>query len=549
MNNPMDEFIGDLIKQHEAMKNDRSTWETHWREIADYVFPRGNDFQETRSQGDKRNQKVFDSTAVLACNRFAAAMESLLTPRAQKWHSLKATNRDLNMNFSVQKWFDEARDILFEKRYSPKANFASQIYECWMSLGSFGTAALFVDEDEENMGIRYKAVHLNDIYVKENFAGFIDVLHREFTLTARQATQNFNKMSDNLPEKIKKCAKDRPDEKFKFIHCVKPRADAIYGDLTFRGMKYASYYVCVSEKCMVREGGFRTFPYAIFRYNVAPNEVYGRSPAMDVLPDIKTLNEMEKTTLRAAHKSVDPPLLLHDDGILSNFNARPGALNFGGVDKNGRQMVTPMQTGANFPLVEDQKNKKRETINQAFLVTLFQILVDSPRMTATEAQIRNQEKGALLSPTMGRQQSEGLGPMIERELEILFNLNVLPEVPDMLAETGGQYQVQYDSTLTRLQRSEETVGIQMMMNDLMPFAQQDPTVLDVINKDELARVSSEVNGVPYRVLRSPEEVDQMRQQRAQAAEQAAQQAAVPEAAGAAKDMAAANKLNAEAKAA
>ena len=145
---------------------------------------------------------------------------------------------------------------------------------------------------------------------------------------------------------------------------------------------------------------------------------------MIVLPDIKMLNEMSKTVIRAAHKTVDPPLLLHDDGVLGlsrggRPNLDPGALNVGGIDDQGRPKVLPLQTGARPDLGLELMEQRRKVINDAFLVTLFQILVEGPAMTATEVLERAKEKGALLAPTMGRQQSEALGPMIERELDIL----------------------------------------------------------------------------------------------------------------------------------
>ena len=151
---------------------------------------------------------------------------------------------------------------------------------------------------------------------------------------------------------------------------------------------------------------------------------------MMALPDVKMLNEMAKTDIRAVHKLVDPPLLLHDDGIMGNgamqINMTPGGINFGGVNRDGRQLIQPLQTGSRVDINEQKMEQKRNAIDDAFLVTLFQILVETPRMTATEALIRSQEKGMLLTPTMGRQESEALGPLIEREIELLMTNGQLP---------------------------------------------------------------------------------------------------------------------------
>jgi hypothetical protein len=258
------------------------------------------------------------------------------------------------------------------------------------------------------------------------------------------------------------------------------------------------------------------------------------------------LNEMAKTDIRAAHKLIDPPLLLHDDGMLGGgamtINMTPGGLNMGGVSRDGRALIQPLQTGARVDIAEAKMEQRRQSIDNAFLVTLFQILVDTPRMTATEALIRAQEKGMLLTPTMGRQQSEALGPQIERELELLQSHQMLPPLPPALEEAGGDYEIIYDSPMSRMQRAEELVGVQRTMELLAPFAQIDPTVLDVFDRDALARMTAEVSGVPMPILRSPEDVEGIRKQREEAEQQQQMVEQAGPMAGAMKDAAQANQL-------
>jgi len=193
-------------------------------------------------------------------------------------------------------------------------------------------------------------------------------------------------------------------------------------------------------------------------------------------------------------------------------------------------------------IAESKMEQRRQSIDDAFLVTLFQILVDTPRMTATEALIRAQEKGMLLTPTMGRQQSEAIGPLIEREIDLLMQHNMLPPLPEILIEAGGEYEIIYDSPMSRMQRAEELVGVQRTMELLAPFAQINPEVLDVFDPDALARLTAEVSGVPTPVLRSQEMIDQLRQGRAQAAQQQQMIEAAQPMAGAMKDAAQAQQI-------
>ena len=531
----MDSRVGEIIREHEQMVSDRGVWEEHWKEIAERVLPRQDWFQATaKTPGEKRTEKVFDSTAGLALERFASAMESMLTPRTMKWHRLKTRDPLLQDDLAVQAYLDEVTNILFQVRYNPRANFASQAHENYMSLGAFGTGALFID-DIVGTGIRYKSIHLSEIYFAESYAGFVDKINRKFELTARQVAQKWG--YEALPEKIKTALENNPEQTFEFIHCVKPNEEMKRGRKDYKGMPYSSYYVCLDSKQMMSEGGYETFPYAVSRYVTAPKEIYGRSPAMTVLPDIKMINEMSKTVIRAAHKIVDPPLLLQEDGVLQAFNTRPGALNYGGVDDQGRQVVLPMQTNARVELGMDMMEQRRRVINDAFLITLFQILVEAPNMTATEAMLRAQEKGALLAPTMGRQQSEMLGPMIERELDILARANILPPMPQAMIDAGGEIEIEYVSPLNRAQRAEEGVAILRTLEAVTPLAQFDPSVLMIFKPEEIARELAEINGVPAKILRSQEEIDQMKMQQAEAAQAQQLLEAAPVIAGSAKNLA------------
>ena len=487
---------------------------------------------------------------MVALERFASVMDSMLTPRQTKWHNLTTTSAELNNDYEVKTWLSTVNQILYDSRYKPAANFAGQNAERWTSVGAFGTGAIFIDYDEGRgptaRGLRYRCVSLRDLFLLENHQGVIDTAYRRLYQTARQAAQRWGR--DALPEAVLKDL-DSPtgqDKRHEFVHVVRPRTDYWPGRMDARGRPWQSLYIHVASKKLMEEGGYTSWPYSVSRYVTAPDEIYGRSPAMSALPDIKMLNEMARTDIRAVHKLVDPPILLHDDGILGGgamtIRMTPGALVPGGVNKSGQQLVQPFQSGARVDIAEEKMQQRRDSIDDAFLVTLFQILVETPRMTATEALIRAQEKGMLLTPTMGRQTSEALGPLIERELDLLSFHRQLPPMPQALVEAGGEYEIVYDSPMSRMQRAEELVGVQRSMEILTPFAQLDPTIYDVFNTERLARLTAEVSGVPVEALNSPDEVAAIRANRAQQEQAAAMVGAAQPLAGALKDVAQAGAL-------
>ena len=289
----------EIIRRQDQLRSARSNWESLWQEVADRVWPQMSDFLSKREPGAKRTEKIFDSTACLALEKFAAALHSLITPDNQQFHGLVPADKELREYHPLKQYLEDVTEILFAVRRSPFANFSSQASECYKSLGAFGTLGMMV-EDIPGRGIRYKSCHLAELYISENEHGIIDTVHRRFEYTARQAASAFG--MERLPDKIK-AALERKDEgsKFEFIHAVEPNREQKRGRLDHEGMAFKSCYVSVEGKQLMEEGGYRTFPYAVSRYSTNPKEVYGRGPAMMVLPDIKMLNEMEKTTLRAGH--------------------------------------------------------------------------------------------------------------------------------------------------------------------------------------------------------------------------------------------------------
>lgn len=536
MTDVADNLAKNEIEDFAAIEGDRGTWESHWEEVSQRVMPAYSGwFQQSSfvTPGSKKNQNVYDSTAPIALGRFAAVMESLLTPRNQRWHRLSPLARELRRDRGVMLWMDEVTDILFRYRYAPGANFTSQNHQFYRSLGAFGTGTMFVDDSADGPGMRYKNIHLGEAFLFENHQGVVDKLVRRFKLTARQARQWFNESDDRLPEAIKN-DESRPGKdvkKYEFLHVVKPRQDVDIRRADALGMRFASFYIARDAKMTVRQSGYNTFPYNVGRYDQAPNEVYGRSPAMEVLPAIKTLNEEKKTMLRQGHRALDPVLLAHDDNVLDAFSLRNGALNFGGVNADGRPLVHTLPSGK-IQAGEKMMAMESAPINDAFLVTIFQILVETPQMTATEVLERAKEKGILLAPTMGRQQSERLGPMIDREIDICSRQGLLPPMPGALREAGGQYQVEYDSPLSRAARAEEASGFMRWVETGLKYAveSQRPEVLDWVNVDEaypdLAEIMAVkphwVNSVAQvRLIRANRQRDQERQQAVEAAPAAA----------------------------
>lgn len=520
-------IAADIIREADKAKSDRANFDNQFEQIARYVLPRMGGFNTTTVKGARKDEFIYDSTAPLALPSFAAAIESLVIPRTQKYHGYKPSDPALLNNLGVMTYLERLRDLTFRLRYSARSNFASQASEVFLSLGAFGTGALLI-EDGLSRGIMYRSIPLSQLWLVEDAWGFIVGFYWRYTLTVRQA---IGKFGDALPETVTKYRETEPEREFEFLFHVCENDNRKHGNVGPEGMKFRSYDIVIEGKTLLREGGFRTFPLAVSRYTVAPGEVYGRSPAWDALADIKTLNEMAKTSLRYGQLVTDPPWLTADVDAMSPFSMRAGAINAGYMNERGEVLAKSAAPQGDPRFSLELQDQRRQAINRSFLVTLFQILVETPEMTATEAMLRAQEKGALLAPTMGRQQSEFLGTIITRELDIMSTSGVIDDalgpMPEELDQAGGVLDIEYDSPLTRAQRSEEGVGVLRTLETVGTIAQFDESVLEEINYKRSLKVVADANGAPLAMFNTPEEREALAAAKQQAQDMALALQAAP----------------------
>lgn len=520
---PDNERAEQIIRQYSKVTERRYVFDNHWQDIKKVVWPNSLDIIERGVPGRKMMQNVFDNTAPAALEKFAAIMMALLTPQNQMWHHIRASLHELNRVPRVKEWFESANRTINQMRNSSRAAYYTNKHEGYKSLGAYGNDCLFLDERPEG-GFRYKFCHVAQVHIEVDHRNIPDTIYYKFPMSAYAAKL---KWGNKISEKMKTVMDEDPFKRFDILHYVAPRKGRDPQRRDFRGMKFQSLYIVLDEKHLIEEGGFHENPYMFSRYTVNPDEMYGRSPAMYALPTIRMVNEMQKVFIRSGHKAVDPPILTQHDGVLGQGARRirlwPGAVNYGTVNSAGQELMKPFHTGARLDLTADMVNAEREVIKDAFLVTLFQILVDRPQQTATEALIRAQEKGQLLMPTIGRQQSEMLGPQIERELNIAQRQGLLEPMPPELIEAEGEYEIEYDTPAVQFQRSGELVAIQQVVETVRPFAESDPEFFsEVFVPEEVARIAVEARNAPLAILRPPEELAERREQAAQAQQQAEQ---------------------------
>ena len=514
-----------LLSRFDRLKAQRQNWETHWQEVADYMQPRKADVTKTRSKGDKRTELIFDSSPIQAVELLAASLHGMLTNPSTPWFSLRFKNSELEMEDEAKLWLENATEVMYTA--FNRSNFQQEIFELYHDLITFGTAAMYIEEDPDDI-LKFSTRHINEIYVAENDKGRIDTVYRKFKISARAAIQQFGSAVSVKVDTIN--AKD-PYEEVEIVHAVYPRSDFDPKKQDKSNMPFESIYIEYSSGDELSVSGFREFPFVVPRYLKASHEIYGRSPAMTALPDVKMLNEMSKTTIKSAQKQVDPPLLVPDDGFILPVRTVPGGLNF--YRSGTRDRIEPLNIGANNPLGLNMEEQRRTAIRNVFYVDQL-LMQQGPQMTATEVIQRNEEKMRLLGPVLGRLQSELLKPMIDRCFNILFRRGQFAPAPDFLS--GQDIEIEYVSPLAKAQKSTELSSITRGIEILGSLANVAP-VFDYINFDALVKHVADLVGVPQKVLKLQSQVNAEREEAAQAAQQQQQMAQMQQVAQAAGDVA------------
>ena len=511
----MEDLVTRIITKQESLKSYRTPWENLWQDCGEYVNPNRGDFSTMRYRADTtRYDKIYDTTAPLANDNLASGLHGFLTSPSQRWFSLSTFDDEINEEYQVKEWLNKTTNIIYDRVFNiPDSNFNSQAHELYLDLGSFGTAVMMV-QDNPGSGISFRTFHLADCYIQENDSGFVDTLYRRYKRTGRQLMERFG---DAVPEKIIKISQKDPYREFEVIHAVEP--SETYGDPIKKPTKKAfkSCYVLLEEKTLLEEGGFDEFPYMVPRWSKVAGEIYGRSPSMTSLPDIKMVNAMMKTIIKSAQKMTDPPLLVPDDGFILPVRTVPGGLNF---YRSGTQdRIEPLETRGRPDIGFDLLNNRREHIKAAFHVDWMQMpdQKGSPNMTATEVVARQEEKMRLMGPMIGRLQVEFLGPLIDRVFKIMVRKKQIPQPPGILE--GQEMKILYTSPLARAQKSGQLMTITRLFESMVPLFQAKPDLLDNMNTDETFRYFHHLLDAPAKILNPEEKVQEERQQRQEQQEQ------------------------------
>ena len=526
--NPDIELINQILHRQTQFEKQREMYEDIWDEVSYFGCSRRPDFKGLEREGKKYSAKIYDGTPTSALNLYVDGIQGYHISRALEWFSYRIggyRNRGLNENREIRNWLQDVKESVYWELN--ESNFYDAIREFLLDGASIGNANLFIDEIVDKNEITFLVHHPRQIWFAENKLGEPDVVHRKFELTVKQAVEEFGK--DKVSQKIQE-AYDRNamDEKYEFLRAIYPIDDLVVTkyDKKSKSLKkfknYISYYIEKDQKILLRRKGLVVLNPIIWRLKKYSGEVYGRGLLGDAISEVKRLNSASKTMMQIAQTSAEPPMNVPFE-MKGEEDTSPGGKNY---YRDASRMLVPVQTGHNYPVTEDYITRLQEAIERHFQVEFFLMLArQEGTMTATEIIEKQGEKVALMSSQLS-QLSQHLNKIHNRILNLMYMQGKLPPVPGvLLGNTGGNFvlDIDYVGPLAEAQkRLFKARGIRHSLEVAAPYIQMFPGFVDSLNDVALAQEFYISHGMPAKVMREPEEIAAIRQQREQMVQQQVQ---------------------------
>jgi len=516
-----DKLVKFVTGRQSKLENDKIKFMERMKEAAEYVAPHREDVYGNKQKGEKKGTKIYDGTAQGAAVLAADGIHGYHVSPAFPWFKYSMNRKQVNKLPEVREWLQEVEFNIY--MVLNRSNFYSEIWSYIYDGLTLGSPAIFGEEDISEERISFEAVHPGEIFIAENRYGEIDVLHRKRKMQVRQLVKWLG--LDNLPLNVQSVAKESPFTEFEVIHAVYPREEYDDRKSDSKNKKYASVVVIGSHIC--KESGFERFPYHVWRYIRSGKEPYAITPAMLAMADIKGINIITKTDYGARQMALDPPLNV-PSYMEGKVQWKPRGINY--YEKKG-EFITPVNTGANFPAVDETKRDVQQSIKERFHVDTFLMLssINAGRgnRTAYEVSELMAEKAAVLGAELGPLNRE-LDGILDRVYDIEVSAGRMPPPPDILLELASQdpalrFDPVYMGPLAQAQRERFSKdGIRKFMTEIVPLVQVRGDILDNFDLDELSRILAETDGLPQEIIVDVERRDATRQGRIEAMKEQSQ---------------------------
>lgn len=514
-----------LNARWEMLKNERSSWVSHWSEISEVIKPRsGRFFVQDRNKGDKRHNKIHDNTGTRALGVLGAGMMAGMTSPARPWFRLTTSDPMLDESANVKKWLAEVTRLM--QMVFAKSNTYRSLHTMYEELGAFGTASSIVLPNFDTV-IHHTPLTAGEYCIASDEFGRVNTLYREFQMTVVNMVREFGfeKCSNNVQSLYDRGSLDAW---VTVIHAIDPRSDRNPKKRDSKNMPWRSVYFepgAGNKEKLLRDSGFKEFPVLCPRWATSGGDIYGNSPAMEALGDIRQLQFEQIRKAQGIDYMVNPPLQAPSSMKAREIDSLPGGVSF--VDMTGPSagIRTAFDVRIDLSHLNLDIIDVRGRIKSSFFADLFLMLGNStnPQMTATEVAERHEEKMLMIGPVLERMHNEILDPLIEITFSRMVSANIVPTAPKELE--GMELNVEFVSMLAQAQKAISTNGVDRFVGNLGAIAQMKPDILDKFDQDKWADAYADMLGIDPELIVPGDRVALIRQHR-NASLQQQQQAAM-----------------------
>lgn len=509
-----------LTKQLGMLEQERTTFEPHWRELSDFIIPRGSRFLTSEAnRGDRRNNKIVDPTATMANRTLSSGMMSGITSPARPWFKLATPDPEMMDYGPVKLWLETVQNRMNDM--FNKSNLYQSLPIIYSSLGTFGTGALAVLEDDEDV-IRTMPFPVGSYYIANSPRLSVDTCFRKFSMTVRQLVREFG--LNNVSSSTKSAFENGTYEKWvDVVHAVYPNMNRETGKMNAKNKAFRSVYFEVGgdNDKVLRESGYDEFPIMAPRWEVNGEDVYGSScPGMIALGQVKALQLEQRRKAQQIDKQTNPPMIGPTSLKTQRVSLLPGDITY--VDQvTGAEGLRPAyMVNPNLGDLLGDIQDTRQLINSAYFVDLFMMLQNvNTRSMPVEAVIEmKEEKLLMLGPVLERLNDEFLDPLIDRAFSMMARKNMLPEPPEEMQ--GMPLRIEYISVMAQAQKAIGLSSLERFVGFVGNLASAKPEALDKLDVDQAIDNYAVMSGVSPTVVVPQEQAQQTRSYREQQQQQA-----------------------------
>ena len=501
-------------RRYERAKSRQNLWLTQLYDAYDYTMPQRNAWDVRYSPGRQKGAQIYDTTAVYAVKAAVSKLQNSLTPPSQKWMSLKSGSQFNEMQADeVDRDLQKVSDLLFQKLHA--TNFDLAINESYYDL-LVGTSALLVNEMPGTLRpFHFEVVPLFFLYPEEGPYGTVETVFRDiWELPISAVVQEWPDVK--LPDTLQQKLRDNPSSLINLVE------GTVYD---FDKKTYHQVLWSSETNELMRDVETKSSPWIVYRWAKNPTEVLGRGPILEVLPSVKSINELARNDLIAAGFAAQGAYMGFSDGVFNPFNARlePGAVLAINQASAATPPLQPIPQAGDMQRVQMTYAYLQEQINNLLFAQPLGSVENVKNRSATEMMLRQQNLQEIIGPAFARYQVEALMPLTRRLLFIMRKKGMVPN----FEVDGQEVTIEFNSPLAQSQQLQDALAIQQMASALAALVGPE-AAMNSFNIELIPEGLAKGLNVPLKYVKSPGQIEtQMSEAREIMKQQQEQQGAPP----------------------